>query len=1635
MLNTVLAAVGKTGERWTRTLLDLAMADLVPQKRIRLMLFLGEREQEKCGAMIRAYREAASLWPDNRANGPFHTDVLAEYHPLPDLRTIPEQCMRSHDPASEHLRRILWDREADSARPVWLNYLNGIPFPESAAEETEVLLLADLSEDTDLSGLCAMVLWCREKQAGSIRLLCVSSGKDEQEKRFRILQNNLDQLKAENAIPGAPADRRRPLDATLLVHQPAGMPGNALLTDRLGLTAALHRLASEDPAVFSGSMALPAEGRAIRESILGIRERQLVALTDLLTTGILPVLRQRLTERSLVRDLKPRWWFRGIRAGMKEMSEKETEDFLGRMAILEQCLQERVLRTGEMIRGMSPAFRAPDLAAKEWQQAMQLYGRLITEYSEMTLQEQEARENHLEESIPVHRHSMADTEEELMLQQLKQLQRKTAELETQFQGTLSQLGGNRYRDVIRETYARCRAALDRCQEQMTEEKKNMEGLSSSDPAYGESRSRLIRAERRKRNLQAASDRCRQDLAAWLNRKLWLVPAQPGAPVAPLENVLFAPDALSELLTAAGRKPEERNAKKVTDRVAPAAYGCAPVAGALADLDREPPEDPAELLSVCWRMCRPEREDRSREGSPVPPVDLYPENDCLTEEKPDLWHLAEHLPGAGEKKDSGRIRGMLALLLLWNTWETVPGTELLIEKCEAGTSETVDLALRGKNGDALYPVILKTAERTVPLAVLIPGSGIICGNNSREMAEALPERVIWMNRENGSLTDPSDLLSDSDAALLTQRLTMLRTCRQEPSFATFLQRFAVDISRGRNNRKNREDPDLALRAAAVDTLAERTECRGLMRRRREAYRRDGSETDDILNILAGKPLRLPPVPVRDRTVYLWRNRPFARSQGDSGLEAVTDREEKETLEELAGELQTLRQETLEWPWNPDSPSIRARITEAFDECLLDVLLNPFADRFVSVPLPEDLSERQWAETGLLFMTTAGSGLRGRGALYPLSEAVAAEMNRNESFRQAFGPDSLGAVRQEDGAVRVILALHGRKNLIMTRVYPPDEHERAEGSTLPELCQWPAANPDTAIWRTCRLYICPGGVGTEIGVPADGENAFDWMDGTENGIRFRELTEIPRCLPLRRKDVCLGCVMNLYVSRLPAPEGKAVICLDPGESGTGVLLNINGTPKLPDWRNNIRFLKPGPGWRRTLTELTPAGEQDPVLPSQVILPGETDDARLLWNGTVGRLKELDPHRVVSHLKWGSSAEGQEARKIWLRETLYQALWQARYQGARTVNWRITCPETMTAEGRRLYTESIRTTIEELTEKTGIPADDSLPAVTFVEDSRASERYFRSLAPEALRNGSMTLDFGHAATQLTVRLRGMKRAARCMRLPLGTQFMLMRPVQSHPELLEDDLNLLENARLQQDLDMVLNRAKEVRTDPRQLYAFSLTLDTFLTTYAGEILPMLDARAMGGDPTFLHSLILLNDAFLMALGAMTLDLLAMDPVMNELIPAEMMVCLAGRGSLLPEYLAPAARERILSFLNMSCVNSSHLPRLSILLSRDRKLELCMGMCRMTGEEAAEARTEAPETDRRTPVPPEEWLKRFLNAFRSAFPDAADYLFPGFFTGERQDPETLVRGLTEEAFRMEGVSVQEAMILVLDRLLESCGT
>ena len=1531
-------------------------------------------------------------------------------------------------------------------------------------------LLTDLCDPLSAGMALPLLTWAREKLSAypnvQLNLLCMPQTLSGDESRFLpVLHQVLDALKLRSLLRLTEDRPSCGADFAWLISLPSSMAKSPEAFRLLYAAAAriLGRLASRQqfPAPGLHTLTIP---EVVTFASLDAQAPSVTALLQCacwFLTDLLPSMRSEMERAPMLRALTPTAHAAFFRKCLRQMADPAAHD-PARLILLERVLKAFLSETVAFIRAIPDSLRLAERNSVNWSQAVAACGQAVTLAAEYDVSRQEAEDAGIDHVKPVHRASLADTEEEKALLRLSEKREALDGSLKRRADILADLGGFRACQVLRNCLDKCLAALDRAKAQYRE---------ATDQAETDPLSLGLRA-RRIRLLEAAVSRCHEDLAVFGSYpRLSSLPAHPEKQLFSSE-LLTAPaaEAISGFLLSKDQEQAAAARKKLFDLL-PALFTGFSLQDP-KDLFRDLAErcsfsggtDPVVRLFIsAWAVCS-SGFSRRRFHLPdgVPDVALLPDADPR-EPVLSFSALKEILPASGSATDISDLRGLLAMLLLRPYRRLNSGEAALrvhsLRKTPGSVSPVLDTWLSCRNAGHVQLLCLESdALGVCPMALVLPGRMMIPARRSASFASFVPAFATWFSQSDNVFRDPVTALSSADRSILLCQLDRMisvpESSAAETDFLQFLSLFASDLRSSGSDEP--EDTFLSMRLKAACALSDLPAFRSVITRIMPAYEHL-LPSDPVCAALTDAPDFPPADSVSDpEAVYLWKGIPFARENAAVLLKSLYMPEDEYVLttlnrdcvmlsdcsddyrEALCRNLQSLlsrypdadersrslawkllteaekpiaeKATLLDWPWDPASPSVLTILQECLGAALAGPAASPFTSRLTVFPARNqdiigDMVLRSQCVLPAFVRPDAGAESipASDTVLPPLQPAFAAALCSTPEGRTLVQHEMLAFSRLENGSVQATLTLEGGFTLRMRRTYEPADLLSLFAQDIPTIAVWPAVPLPPDQWRFYSVYTH---LSAGFSVSAESGSAEQPGVMSESGPRsVMILKEFPSCFSLWHGEQPVGSLLNLLPEISLSASEETTVCMDLGSSASSVMLTRGKNREPLHGPGAVRLLLSNPAVSADLLrqEYLPAVPVSALLPAAVRIfsntPGTAPvpfrDGILLMAASLRDVFLLKEEAIYTSLKW--NGEKGRSLRICLHQMMLLAAFQARTEGARSLNWRFALPDDAAPDGKENLISLIRSLAEQVSAESCLPFPDHQPPVSFAAESTALGAYFRLVAPEDTRGGFMTLDLGSATADLSLFLRGRDHAERTCQLPLGLQYMLLPSLMKNPELLLQDFSFIGEENLLLELRTLSGILREAVRDPGMLRHARLALDTL----AADRLPVLVAAAARcrneGRPTRTGALILFYLSYLMMLSGLLLLQLSVDSNRNDFLPEQMTLFLAGRGAALPDMFSLPVKTGLWRILTM--FRNRKVASLSLLFSSEKKLEIAVGLS-VTGDTVAGLPPAAP-----APVSvslrPEELLPEFLLRFLQEFPGEALLLFPDLYASHPLQPFT----------------------------------
>ena len=887
------------------------------------------------------------------------------------------------------------------------------------------------------------------------------------------------------------------------------------------------------------------------------------------------------------------------------------------LSLLETSLKSLLSNILSFLRAVPDSLRSSGENVSLWQQAVNACGRYITVASEYDTSVAEARESGLDSVRPVHRVSLADTEEEQLIRKLQDMNNQLENEDSSRQEILSRLGGYRSFQVRLDCYNRCVSALKDAREKAISVSDTIDHLS------------MMKKERRIRMLEAAVSRCREELySASMQAAVSALPSANPSTSDPYAFSVVETDACHAIESLLSLSEESNDIPRIPP-LFPSVPESDPKARlkALVSASRSiSPSNPAAFLfSIVFSACTEELNNVSvLPDNVMPDVPLLPD---LIAEVP-LLQLSDVLsrmpvPQTAEKELAEK-RGILAMLLLRQyRCRSASEASLTCTCCIPDTSPVLRYWLSARSSEKVYIISFEKETVSLPFALVLPGHAFLPARRIAAHAELIPSFVTWYDRESDTFMDPSDFLGEGDHILLKHLLSSYAESLN--SSCSPLYDFLIDYLHDLAHRSEICIPDLHLktRLRAVYGLRALSAYKSYLTKEICAY--NSSPDSDILgSCLAGAEVfpafRCTEIP--DDILYLYKGIPFAREDSRlllsdpraAGMEYTLSRLDEEcgilsdssddyrdallkNIRELLARnpsaLPDARDSALSlldeismpvvkhepvflWPWDEKSPSILTVLQESLGSLITSDVLHPFSDLLTIFParghdvigdmllssmctiLPreEDPSHPDIAE------------IPPDAVLPPLSPSFGHALCVTSEGRtllkpgflcfERFREDKPGFSNEISDSFRVTITLDGIFPIHLVRVYSPDEILHLYAHDIPTVAIWPSVPFRPEDWHAYYVYAHMSGTYSASVLSAAG--VWSEIPPTSEDRRIAVLESFPVCLSLFKDGKCSGLLPNILPEPLLKPSDPVEICVDFGSAGTSVVFS-SGQQRRP------------------------------------------------------------------------------------------------------------------------------------------------------------------------------------------------------------------------------------------------------------------------------------------------------------------------------------------------------------------------------------------------------------------------------------------------------------------------------------------
>lgn len=1012
-----------------------------------------------------------------------------------------------------------------------------------------------------------------------------------------------------------------------------------------------------------------------------------------------------------------------------------------------------------------------------------------------------------------------------------------------------------------------------------------------------------------------------------------------------------------------------------------------------------------------------------------------------------------------REDEAHWRGLMAVALLWDVWGERTAA-LRVREISGDTPLTAMLLAARRPGEKepLRLVTLEGAAGKAALGMADSQLGLIPALKRPKLASLLPARVTWYDEDNG-FADPTPVLNERDRGVLMHRLNLLGG-EGARRYASALMQEGLRGSRALAARDAQAEEALRARLTAVCGL---TAFEGLTVAE-ERY----AEGETVNPLLAGLKIDQPPIreAFRPQKVWLWQGKPFARSSAVTGLEAPMGAEAdsaleqaksacgmlnasrlwqgetarrmsdflqahadnrslapaakeliKETWRQLHGDA-ALVQEDIElvWPWEGETAAWL--VQQCLGKDFAQSGSAPFSGKLVLLPnaAPDALGDGVLCASCSLPMEAAGMFCL---AIPPLSAELARVVSEHEDCLR---PEDFRMEVTEMGDVAASFTLKGTGRLTFRRVYGEEELILLQPEETPTVAVWPSVAFPAGTWQAYHVYS--HGAGMQVLALRGGH----WEDGGAHMWSVMRTETFPRCLVLEREGECVGALLNLLPTFRTEAGAGAVASVDLGMTGTAVAMTQGGTTESLQLPCLVRTLLHGSKPVSFEEEFMPVAPVGAVLPSIASLINDVDDPLPLVDGHIGPAEQIE--LVQSSLKW--SAGTSKAHGLHMHQTmLITALW-ARMHGARDMAWRIALPADLSPEHRSALMNTVQRLAPIVTQEAGLPLGTG--AVQAMDSDAALAAYIKASGYQ--RGSFLAMDVGAAGTAMLLWLRGMSRPCAVTHLPLGIHGMLLHSLIRHADAVAADFDMMFEGSAKKALRELSAQLRQARGSRKALKRCLLLLDECLGEHLDDIARCMNQTLSQGGMTILQALLLEGYAWLMTTAGLALEKAWQDTAVNDYLPAELPLCMAGRGSLLLKAMPETLQLRLTRFLQLGMQADNAVQQVRLAGAQEPKLEVALGMARAAEGVYATAEEAQPYQEAELPMAsPLLLLRRFLAAFHGEFPLAAHRLYPGLMEQGRftDQAEERMHALIQ-MYVGQGGATPAALAMCLEQLRDTEG-
>lgn len=966
-------------------------------------------------------------------------------------------------------------------------------------------------------------------------------------------------------------------------------------------------------------------------------------------------------------------------------------------------------------------------------------------------------------------------------------------------------------------------------------------------------------------------------------------------------------------------------------------------------------------------------------------------------KPGMFPLrADTLPARAASPAAESVpvsRGLLAFVLLADTFSR---GSLEVLTLQADSSPLTAAILRSRSMESLRLVLWRDRDRTELLGILDPSEGIRAAAQLPALQGLLPPEVIWA-AEDGSLTDPTEVLNAWQRDLLRHRLLLLESpvCK---SFAEALRDY--EIAQWEQVLSGSALPAWRQCLLAAAALRDRPAFGAW----RYTADRHVSGQNALLQALR---LSEPAAADRPSGTWTWQDKPVARTSYQAGLIPVggipetlaaelaflqkhdpvfrhelpglLDQWREDNAPSLTEKAQSLLEEyasqlrteslftpadvTLTWPLDPGSPAVQTILSDAFG--------SEEPGRMAARCFTEVLTLVPDGKLGSYALESSYQVLIGTErftVIPPLCDDLTAFLARESS--PFFSPFETHIAFREGFGVEVSLLLHGSFELRLVRLYTPEEQVRLVHA--PAISLWPSAPLDPSCWHAyylsmrgaCTLRFLKGG---------------QWVEAEAGDAASVVQTDtMPRAVSLWIGGRCLGALLHPEQFQASSSGGAAIGALELGHASLRLALSTDGTaapcsvPSL--WHILLRADE------EYDAEPLPVWELPAEVPAAVFLRSESEDPLPFVDGAIVPAKSEASPEAVGGLLWRTDRTAKRARRLLLRQAILQLMIGAALKGASQLSLRaLYIPD---SEQDSFLTECTELATS-LSHQVGMPVDlRRLPC----DALQAAGNYLRSIN---FGGSLIQLHIGAGSSDVRVLLRGMERAALSLPTGGGLSSFLTRYFARQPDLLREELCLPQAGRAPLAGEAYFREAvaqtARAGSENTSLDVLHRVIDSLIGTHFREATAILrESSAAHRQGSRVYALMILFFSARLTLVGLALERLRWDSSLSTLLPAVLPLCFSGRCAEVFGTFDALTQQQLLQFPLAAMGQGNPVSSLSPQLHGIGGMEGVLGALDLSREQYAPALSDANRT-----VPPEELLHRYLTFLTQLFPAVSRQLLP----------------------------------------------